>query len=540
MFAFVAFAAQGTSPVAAAPALDIEKNAQGLHQGGEDDGAREYRIRARNTEDALVAGQTITIVDDIDNSLVVRGIHDVHEDWTCNLAQPGNILTCTLDAGAQLSDQFEDIVFFDACDTLVRGSVSNDATIRLNTVVQATDTANPDVPECAAVGPKLTLEKECAGSYTGTFTINVTGPNFNQSRELACGASTTLTVVGDVEYTVSENETGYEASIRGACDGDGTVTLSDEDDFEGTCVIRNEAVSNAADLTVVKECADSYYGHFTIKVTGPEYHKYLELKCGEQETLSVHAGVEYTVSEHEEKYDASIRGACDGDGTVTLAEPGDKGTCVVRNEAHDKCDYGYNKCDDDCHDKSASWYDKCQDDCGGWYDKCHDDCDKSYSRNDDNCDDDVDHCDEDKYDKYRAHSRWGHDDCDRHDDKDKDKDKEDDKDKHDTDKDKVKDDDCDCDDHEQHVVVVSQPVPQSSLSSPQNVAQGGNVIQQPASVQRQQNVATTAQDIRPPRTGEAGLLAESRSQSHFGALAIAGSFLVVATLYASRRLGRKS
>jgi hypothetical protein len=57
------------------------------------------------------------------------------------------------------------------------------------------------------------------------------------------------------------------------------------------------------------------------------------LNCGEtSDPLTFDADVEYTVSETppDGYAEPSIRGLCDGDGTFTL-EPGETGTCVVRN-----------------------------------------------------------------------------------------------------------------------------------------------------------------------------------------------------------------
>jgi hypothetical protein len=83
--------------------------------------------------------------------------------------------------------------------------------------------------------------KECIGTDDGsTFTINVSGGI--GSVALGCGdTSDGLTVDAGTQYTVSETPpSGWTGpDIRGACDGDGTVTL--EADESGTCVVTNTA-----------------------------------------------------------------------------------------------------------------------------------------------------------------------------------------------------------------------------------------------------------------------------------------------------------
>jgi hypothetical protein len=149
---------------------------------------------------------------------------------------------------------------------------------------------------------------------------------------LRCGVtSDAITVDADVEYTISETPpAGWTGpDIRGLCDGDGTFTLDPDD--EGTCVVTNTAEEvDTATLFIVKECAEASDDEFEIELSG---FGSVFLSCGEMsDCITIESGVEYVVSEDAPDgwLEPSIRGACDGDGTVTLDERED-GTCVVRN-----------------------------------------------------------------------------------------------------------------------------------------------------------------------------------------------------------------
>jgi hypothetical protein len=138
------------TPVASgqeAPDLQIEKNALGLVDGNN---LRQYRIRARNTGGGL-GTDMVVIIDFVDDDIMVVNIHDVNPGWDCDVVtgEPGDeqVIQCTL-LDNELGDQFEDIFFYDACDTIVRGSVDNDAAIFLNGMGQDEDTANPNIPLC--------------------------------------------------------------------------------------------------------------------------------------------------------------------------------------------------------------------------------------------------------------------------------------------------------------------------------------------------------------------------------------------------------
>jgi hypothetical protein len=137
-------------------------------------------------------------------------------------------------------------------------------------------------------------------------------------------------------YTVSETPpAGWTGpNIRGLCDGDGTFEVPLEPGETGTCVVQNVAEEQTATLVVTKECIGTDDGTlFTISVSGFGSDSY---GCGDSQEFEIDAGVEYTVSETAPDgwEGPNIRGACDGDGTVTL-DPDETGTCVVQNVAEE-------------------------------------------------------------------------------------------------------------------------------------------------------------------------------------------------------------
>jgi hypothetical protein len=156
------------------PDLDIEKNS-GEHAGDPGQQLREYRIRASIQSGTLAPGDVVTITDDVDDLLVIVDIHDVNSDWTCPLPAPGtgNLIVCTLNNNAGLGSQLEDIFLLDVCDTVMRGSVDNDAFINLNGTPVAEDTTNPNVFLCAALTPTATPTDTPA---TPTATATATPP----------------------------------------------------------------------------------------------------------------------------------------------------------------------------------------------------------------------------------------------------------------------------------------------------------------------------------------------------------------------------
>jgi hypothetical protein len=161
------------------PTLQIEKNS-GVHSGGPNDGAREYRIRARNNGGPLAPADNVFIIDDVDDDIVILAIHDVNPGWNCFRAQNpfgDQFIFCDLINNASLGDQFEDIFFYDACDTIERGSVDNTASIFLNpqldptnVVPEDSDVANPNVFDCEPTTPTATPTRTPA-----TATVTPTG-----------------------------------------------------------------------------------------------------------------------------------------------------------------------------------------------------------------------------------------------------------------------------------------------------------------------------------------------------------------------------
>jgi hypothetical protein len=160
------------------PTLQIEKNS-GVHDGGPNDGAREYRIRARNNGGALAPADNVFIIDDVDDDIVILAIHDVNTGWNCFRAENpfgDQFIFCDLINNASLGDQFEDIFFYDACDTIERGSVDNTASIFLNPQLdplnvepEDSNVANPNVFDCEATTPTATPTRTPAtATPTGT------------------------------------------------------------------------------------------------------------------------------------------------------------------------------------------------------------------------------------------------------------------------------------------------------------------------------------------------------------------------------------
>ena len=210
----------------------------------------------------------------------------------------------------------------------IRGLCDGDGTFTLDPDDEGTCVVTNTSEEATAT---LFIQKECIGTDEGTdFTINVSGgigPVVIECGEI----SDPITVLADTVYTVSETPpAGWTGpNIRGLCDGDGTFTLDADD--EGTCVVQNVAdEDDTATLFIVKECAEASDDEFEIELSG---FGSVFLSCGEMsDGITIEAGLEYFVSEDAPDgwLEPSIRGACDGDGTVTLDE-GEDGICVVRN-----------------------------------------------------------------------------------------------------------------------------------------------------------------------------------------------------------------
>jgi hypothetical protein len=182
----------------------------------------------------------------------------------------------------------------------------------------------------------LTIVKECVGSQDGeNFAISVSeGESVIDSTTLDCGQSDTMSLLVGVSYVLSETpQTGWETSIRGLCDGDGTFTMPAGG---GTCTVSNTAEEQTATLFIEKECIGTDDGtDFTINVSGGIGP--VVLGCGEtSDPITVDADTVYTVSETAPDgwTGPNIRGLCDGDGTFSL-EADDEGTCVVQNVAEE-------------------------------------------------------------------------------------------------------------------------------------------------------------------------------------------------------------
>jgi hypothetical protein len=155
--------------------LDITKDALGLHEGG-----REYRIQA-NTAPGFTLGpaDVVTIVDDVDDDLIIMDIHDVAAGWTClEDTDPtlGQVIECTLNDNTQLTQDQVVVFLYHACDTITRGSVDNTASIFLNEVEEDSDVANPDVPLCDEAATPTATPTGTPATPTATPTATATPP----------------------------------------------------------------------------------------------------------------------------------------------------------------------------------------------------------------------------------------------------------------------------------------------------------------------------------------------------------------------------
>lgn len=192
----------------------------------------------------------------------------------------------------------------------------------------------------AAPQATLTIVKEMVNDNGGTgvagdFTIGVySAGNLVTS---VTGSDTGAAVLLDAgTYVVTEGpHAGYTNSIRGACDGDGSITVVAGQSY--TCVVSNNDMptSDPAHLTVVKEMVNDnggtgVAGDFQISVMQNGSAVHTDAGSATGVTYDLPAGAYMVVEGAHAGYASSIRGACDGDGSVTLAA-GQSYTCVVSN-----------------------------------------------------------------------------------------------------------------------------------------------------------------------------------------------------------------
>jgi hypothetical protein len=215
-------------------------------------------------------------------------------------------------------------------DVSIRGDCDGDGSLQLiandnNVCVVRND------PVEEPTETTLVITKECTGGVTGgSFDIDLTG-TMSDSFTLGCGTSTDpITVDPDADLTVQETTTGFDTSYRGACDGDGSVILVEDE--ENTCVVSNAGLIT---LTITKECGDgvtSADGPFNFTLTGTINDTFSIATCGgSHEVVGVNEDDTGVLSETNTGFDVSIRGDCDGDGTLLLIA-NDDNVCVVRND----------------------------------------------------------------------------------------------------------------------------------------------------------------------------------------------------------------
>lgn len=148
--------------------LRVQKSSAGLHGG-----AREYSIEAKNHGGPTTG--TATVTDVLDPAIFLIAFHDVGSGWSCPFPGQGTnkTITCTKAVG-DIDDDFEDVLMYDACDTLTDRSpesVDNDVTIAVSGTPHDADQANPSVPECIT----LTTTPTATATQSPTSTATVTG-----------------------------------------------------------------------------------------------------------------------------------------------------------------------------------------------------------------------------------------------------------------------------------------------------------------------------------------------------------------------------
>ncbi|MBX7111427.1 MAG: hypothetical protein K1X87_06215 [Dehalococcoidia bacterium] len=198
-------------------------------------------------------------------------------------------------------------------------------------------------------GPHITVNKECVPSPpagdTSIFNVQVVnaqatvvaGPS-----PLQCGGSVTYDLQFNTNYTLQETVVppgwltgGNNVSIRGACNGDGTIIVSStQPNPDGTCVIRN--TPDLRTLTITKVCNPSNQpGTFTIQVRDLNQNivATVQLACGQTSApISVLNNISYRLVEQGNVI-PTFGGLCDVEGVFHLNDA--NGNCTVTNDLSD-------------------------------------------------------------------------------------------------------------------------------------------------------------------------------------------------------------
>jgi uncharacterized repeat protein (TIGR01451 family) len=219
---------------------------------------------------------------------------------------------------------------WDSDPIVLTGNQSREAHLTRNDSCPGNPPPTNPPPTNPPPGPttgRLTLVKEVIGGSASAsdFELRVGG------QTLRSGQSVTL---NPGSYTVTENQrSGYQLDgIRGACDGNGNVSIAVNDNK--TCIIRNVATSSpppppsgSARLTLIKEVqgGSASASDFELRVGGQT------IRSGQSVTLNPGS---YTVTENQRSgYELDgVRGACEGNGSITLSA-GDNKTCILTNVA---------------------------------------------------------------------------------------------------------------------------------------------------------------------------------------------------------------
>jgi hypothetical protein len=179
----------------------------------------------------------------------------------------------------------------------------------------------------------LIVTKECIGTNDGTlFTISVS--SFG-SDSYGCGDSQEFEVQAGVEYTVSETAPdGWDGpNIRGACDGDGSVTL--EADETGTCVVQNVA-EELASVSASKACnpgADPA-ATFTFTLYDASDDSVVDtatVSCGDIASFEgLEDGEYYVLESAVDGFDQDATN-CGDAGTPIVVDPDEDASCTITN-----------------------------------------------------------------------------------------------------------------------------------------------------------------------------------------------------------------
>jgi len=206
------------------------------------------------------------------------------------------------------------------------GQSSYSATISGDCAADGSITLAPgDVKACTItnddVAAKLTVTKIVVNANGGGAVVS-DFPLFVDAGSVTSGAQNSFDAGA---HKVSETgQSGYSATIGGACAADGSITLAVGDDK--ACTITNDDI--AAKLTVTKIVVTDNGGTAVVS-DFPLFVDSTSVSSGVQNSFNAGS---HTVSETGQSgYSATIGGDCAADGSITLAV-GDEKACTITND----------------------------------------------------------------------------------------------------------------------------------------------------------------------------------------------------------------